>query len=84
MTRGCLGGISFCFISHIGQVQPCGYLELDCGNVQKQSFAEIWENSEVFGICAITASTAASVAAASSSKFVVAAGRVRMKRRGII
>ena len=47
-TRGCLGGISFCFISHIGQVQPCGYLELDCGNVQKQSFADIWENSEVF------------------------------------
>jgi AdoMet-dependent heme synthase len=48
MTRGCLGGISFCFISHIGQVQPCGYLELDCGNIQKQSFAQIWENSEVF------------------------------------
>jgi radical SAM protein with 4Fe4S-binding SPASM domain len=47
-TRGCLGGISFCFISHVGQVQPCGYLELNCGNVQKQSFAEIWENSEVF------------------------------------
>jgi heme b synthase len=48
MTRGCLGGISFCFISHIGQVQPCGYLELDCGNVQKMSFKQIWENSEVF------------------------------------
>ena len=47
-TRGCLGGITFCFISHVGQVQPCGYLELDCGNVQKQSFADIWENSEVF------------------------------------
>ena len=47
-TRGCLGGISFCFISHVGQVQPCGYLELDCGNVQKQSFNEIWENSEMF------------------------------------
>jgi heme b synthase len=47
-TRGCLGGISFCFISHVGQVQPCGYLELDCGNVHKQNFAEIWENSEVF------------------------------------
>jgi len=47
-TRGCLGGITFCFISHVGQVQPCGYLELDCGNVQKQSFGEIWENSEVF------------------------------------
>lgn len=47
-TRGCLGGISFCFISHVGQVQPCGYLELNCGNVQKQSFAEIWESSEIF------------------------------------
>ena len=47
-TRGCLGGISFCFISHVGQVQPCGYLELDCGNVKKKSFANIWEKSEVF------------------------------------
>jgi heme b synthase len=48
MTRGCLGGISFCFLSHVGQVQPCGYLELDCGNVRKQSFKDIWENSPVF------------------------------------
>ncbi len=47
-TRGCLGGISFCFISHVGQVQPCGYLELDCGNVREKSFQEIWEQSEVF------------------------------------
>ena len=48
MTRGCLGGISFCFISHVGQVQPCGYLELDCGNVRKKSFQEIWAQSEIF------------------------------------
>ncbi|MCX8119088.1 MAG: heme b synthase [Desulfobacterota bacterium] len=48
LTRGCLGGISFCFISHTGQVQPCGYLELDCGNVRKQSFREIWERSPIF------------------------------------
>lgn len=48
MTRGCLGGISFCFISHVGQVQPCGYLELNCGDVQKQNFASIWQNSAVF------------------------------------
>jgi AdoMet-dependent heme synthase len=47
-TRGCLGGITFCFISHVGQVQPCGYLELDCGNVRKQSFGEIWDGSDVF------------------------------------
>ncbi len=48
MTRGCLGGTGFVFLSHLGQVQPCGYLELDCGNVREKSFKEIWENSEVF------------------------------------
>jgi heme b synthase len=48
MTRGCLGGISFCFISHRGQVQPCGYLELDCGNVREIPFREIWTHSPVF------------------------------------
>ncbi len=48
MTRGCLGGTGFVFLSHVGQVQPCGYLELDCGNVRQKSFKEIWENSEIF------------------------------------
>jgi len=48
VTRGCLGGIGFCFISHVGQVQPCGYLELDCGNVREKPFGEIWEGSPVF------------------------------------
>ncbi len=48
MTRGCLGGISFCFISHVGQVQPCGYLELNCGNVKEKPFQEIWNHSDVF------------------------------------
>ncbi len=48
MTRGCLGGTGFCFISHVGQVQPCGYLELDCGNVRTTPFPEIWRNSRQF------------------------------------
>jgi len=48
MTRGCLGGISFCFISHTGEIQPCGYLEIACGNVRKESLENIWHNSEVF------------------------------------
>ncbi|MBW2306132.1 MAG: heme b synthase [Deltaproteobacteria bacterium] len=48
VTRGCLGGISFCFISHVGKVQPCGYLELDCGNVRNEAFQRIWEESPVF------------------------------------
>lgn len=48
VTRGCLGGIGFCFISHQGIVQPCGYLDLDCGDVRQRSFADIWNNSEIF------------------------------------
>jgi AdoMet-dependent heme synthase len=48
VTRGCLGGVGFAFVSHVGQVQPCGYLELDSGNVRNQPFSEIWENSPVF------------------------------------
>jgi heme b synthase len=48
MTRGCLGGTSFCFISHIGIVQPCGYLELNCGDLKNTTFRDVWENSEVF------------------------------------
>ncbi len=48
MTRGCLGGTGFCFISHVGQVQPCGYLELNCGNIKEQSFPDIWKNSKYF------------------------------------
>ena len=48
VTRGCLGGTGFAFISHVGQVQPCGYLEVDSGNVREKSFKDIWENSPVF------------------------------------
>jgi heme b synthase len=48
VTRGCLGGTAFCFISHDGVVQPCGYLELNCGDVKKSSFGSIWQNSEIF------------------------------------
>jgi len=48
VTRGCLGGVSFCFISHTGQVQPCGYLEVNCGDIKETSLEEIWKNSKVF------------------------------------
>ncbi len=48
MTRGCLGGISFCFISHRGIVQPCGYLELNCGDLKEMTFESVWRNSAIF------------------------------------
>ena len=48
VTRGCLGGIGFCFISHRGIVQPCGYLDLNCGDLRQSTFAEIWNRSDIF------------------------------------
>jgi len=48
MTRGCLAGISFCFISHRGKVQGCGYLDVEAGNIRNNSFKQIWQQSPLF------------------------------------
>jgi heme b synthase len=48
MTRGCLAASGVCFISHKGSIQPCGYLPLEAGNLRRQSFKDVWENSELF------------------------------------
>jgi AdoMet-dependent heme synthase len=48
MTKGCLAGTAVCFISHRGEVYPCGYLPALAGDLKKQRFADIWENSFVF------------------------------------
>ncbi|MBD8067765.1 radical SAM protein [Bacillus sp. PS06] len=48
MTKGCLAGTGVCFISHKGQVQPCGYLPLKAGNVFENSFSSIWNDSLLF------------------------------------
>ena len=48
VTRGCLGGTGFCFISHRGIVQPCGFLNVNCGDITQASFADIWNRSDIF------------------------------------
>lgn len=48
VTRGCLAGTGFCFVSHVGRVQTCGFLDVKCGDITKQTFKDVWENSEVF------------------------------------
>jgi radical SAM protein with 4Fe4S-binding SPASM domain len=48
MTKGCLAGTAVCFISHEGEVYPCGYLPALAGDLRKQPFAEIWADSVVF------------------------------------
>ena len=29
-------------------MQPCGFLEIDCGQLKEKGFREIWENASVF------------------------------------
>ncbi|HET7185362.1 MAG TPA: radical SAM protein [Terriglobales bacterium] len=48
MTKGCLAGTGVCFISHEGEVFPCGYLPAIAGDLRRQSFADVCENSVVF------------------------------------
>lgn len=48
VTRGCLGGTGFCFISHRGIVQPCGFFNLPCGDITQDTFKTIWTSSEQF------------------------------------
>ena len=48
LSRGCLAGIGFCFISHIGDVQGCGYFDKVAGNVREQTFPEVWRDSPLF------------------------------------
>jgi len=48
MTRGCLAGSGVCFVSHKGEIFPCGYLPVSAGSVRRQPFKEIWETAPVF------------------------------------
>ena len=48
VTKGCLGGKGFAFVSHVGRVQACGYLELSAGDIKQMPFSRIWRESEFF------------------------------------
>ena len=48
MTKGCLAGTGVCFISHMGEVFPCGYLPVEAGNIRQQSLESVWKTSTVF------------------------------------
>jgi radical SAM protein with 4Fe4S-binding SPASM domain len=48
MTKGCLAGQAVCFVSHTGEVFPCGYLPVTSGNVKDIPLPKIWRDSNVF------------------------------------
>ena len=48
LTKGCLAGTGICFVSHTGEVFPCGYLPVSSGNVCDTPFADLWSASPIF------------------------------------
>ncbi len=48
MTKGCLAGTGVVFVSHRGEIFPCGYLPLEAGNIRREPFQKIWEQSPLF------------------------------------
>jgi len=46
-AKGCIAGQLICLINVDGDVMPCSYFPLSAGNIKKQSFKDIWENSEL-------------------------------------
>jgi heme b synthase len=47
-SKGCIAGQLICLIDVDGEVLPCSYFPKSAGNVFRQSFRDIWENSELF------------------------------------
>ena len=50
MSKGCMGGQSFAFISHTGKVYICGFLEKEAGDLRDEDydFRKIWDSSPLF------------------------------------
>jgi heme b synthase len=47
-AKGCIAGQVICLIDVDGNVLPCSYFPLPAGNIFRQPFRDIWENSELF------------------------------------
>ena len=46
--HGCSAGRGFVYIKPDGQVWPCPFIEVSCGNVRESPFSTIWSDSPVF------------------------------------
>lgn len=48
MAKGVNDGKGFCFISHLGNVYPSGFLPIYAGNIGEQNLVEIYRHSALF------------------------------------
>lgn len=47
-TKGVNDGNGFLFISHIGEIEPSGFLPLSAGNVRNDDVVDVYRNSRLF------------------------------------
>ncbi len=47
-TKGVNDGNGFLFISHTGEINPSGFLPIDCGNVRENDIVDVYRNHPVF------------------------------------
>jgi len=45
ISKGCLAGSGVLFVGHSGDVFPCGYLPVHCGNILQTPIEKIWSES---------------------------------------
>jgi AdoMet-dependent heme synthase len=48
LSRGCMAGNGFAFVSHVGDVCGCGFLPLSVGNVRDRPFSELYAHAPLF------------------------------------
>lgn len=44
-SKGCLAGLGVLFVGHQGDIFPCGYLPIKCGNVLENKLSDVWYNN---------------------------------------
>ena len=47
-TKGVNDGNGFLFISHVGEIQPSGFLPITAGNVRADDIVDVYRNSKLF------------------------------------
>lgn len=48
LSRGCLAGNGFAFVSHVGDVCGCGFLPLSVGNIRDRPFSHVYREAPLF------------------------------------
>ncbi|MDH7592897.1 MAG: SPASM domain-containing protein [Methanomicrobiales archaeon] len=47
LFHGCSAGHGFVYIKPDGEVLPCPFLDISCGNVRERPFSELWRASPI-------------------------------------